>query len=209
MATDVAAYSVTTWVPDAAPGISAAQLQRMDTQVGDLSTQFNLHNGGLAVNDHPEATSSARGFMSALQVQKLQSHGSVELRRDSNLNVLTGEVTPVGWAIEDRDDWGGFPGSGADIQDDTEGIYMANAMVEFASNSAGYRQIELALDGVVVGLQRVPAINGASHIVGCSWVGFMDGTQEVRVRVFQNSGVGLQVLFGVTTRFQLARIGRP
>ncbi len=52
MATDVPAYTPTTWNPDAAPGISAAELQRMDDQVDDLSTQFNIHNGGLAASDH-------------------------------------------------------------------------------------------------------------------------------------------------------------
>ncbi len=71
MATDVAAYTVTTWVPDAAPGISAAQLQRMDDQVDSLSTEFNIHNGGILLSDHPEVTGSVRGFMRSADKSKL------------------------------------------------------------------------------------------------------------------------------------------
>ncbi len=71
MATDVPTYTPTTWVPDAAPGISAAQLQRIDDQVDALTTEFNLHNGGILTTDHPLATGSLDGFMSAAHKAKL------------------------------------------------------------------------------------------------------------------------------------------
>lgn len=68
---DVPAYTPTTWNPDAAPGISAAQLQRIDDQVDALSTEFNGHNGGTGTSDHPEATTGVRGLMSAADKTKL------------------------------------------------------------------------------------------------------------------------------------------
>ena len=68
---DVPAYTPTTWNPDAAPGISAAELQRIDDQVDGLTTEYNGHNGGLGTDDHPEATAGARGFMSAAAMTKL------------------------------------------------------------------------------------------------------------------------------------------
>ncbi len=65
MATDVPTYAEETWVPDAAPGISAAQLQRIDDQIRALTDEFNLHNGGDSVLDHPVATTGVIGFMAA------------------------------------------------------------------------------------------------------------------------------------------------
>ncbi len=71
MASDVSVYVPQLWVPDAAPGISAAILQALEDQVEDLSTQYNLHNGGVLLTDHPQATDSVRGFMSAADKAKL------------------------------------------------------------------------------------------------------------------------------------------
>ena len=71
MATDVPVYAEETWVPDAAPGISAAQLQRIDDQIRALTDEFNIHNGGDSVLDHPVATPSVLGMMSAGDKSKL------------------------------------------------------------------------------------------------------------------------------------------
>ncbi len=65
MATDVPAYTETTWNEGAAPGISAAELQRMDDQIKALSDEFNIHNGGDSVLDHPVATTGVLGMMSS------------------------------------------------------------------------------------------------------------------------------------------------
>ena len=72
MATDVS-YTPTTWANGVAPGISASELQRIETGVDDLATQFSAHNGGTATTDHPEATNSVRGFMSAADKTKLDA----------------------------------------------------------------------------------------------------------------------------------------
>ena len=73
MATDVPAYTEETWVEGAAPGIAAAQLQRMDDQIKALTVEFNLHNGGRQQDDHGEASSGLRGFMSATHKAKLDT----------------------------------------------------------------------------------------------------------------------------------------
>jgi len=64
MANDVT-FTPTDWNEGVAPGISAAQLDRIETGVDDLATEFSAHNGGTAVTDHPEATSGVRGFLPA------------------------------------------------------------------------------------------------------------------------------------------------
>ena len=71
MATDVPVYTPQLWVPDAAPGISAAILQALENQVKSISDEFNLHNGGFLLSDHPIATSSARGFMNSTHFNQL------------------------------------------------------------------------------------------------------------------------------------------
>ena len=82
MATDVPGYTAdfapTTWVPDAAPGIAAAQLQRLEDQIEDLdnqvaalSTQFNIHNGGPSITDHPLVTTGVSGLMASADKVKL------------------------------------------------------------------------------------------------------------------------------------------
>lgn len=63
MAADVS-FAQTTWIAGSAPGISAAQLNRIEEGIDDLATQFSSHNGGTAVSDHPNVTTSTRGFMS-------------------------------------------------------------------------------------------------------------------------------------------------
>ncbi len=73
MATDVPSFTEETWVEGAAPGISAAQLQRMDDQIKALTDEFNLHNGGVLVTDHPEATPSVRGLFSTGDKTKLNA----------------------------------------------------------------------------------------------------------------------------------------
>ena len=91
MATDVPAYAEETWVPDAAPGISAAQLQRIDDQIRALTDEFNIHNGGDSVLDHPVATTGVIGFMSG--GDKLKADGIGVAHAASNDHpVATGGV---------------------------------------------------------------------------------------------------------------------
>ncbi len=88
MAADVPAYTEETWVEGAAPGIAAAQLQRIDDQIRALTDQFNLHNGGDSINDHPVATPGVLGMMSAgdkakadgIEVAATQDQTDVEIR---------------------------------------------------------------------------------------------------------------------------------
>ena len=70
MATDVQ-FTPTTWIAGSAPGISAAQLNRIELGVDTLAAQFSSHNGGNATTDHPQVTTSARGFMSSADKTKL------------------------------------------------------------------------------------------------------------------------------------------
>ena len=89
MATDVPTFVKTTWVPDAAPGISAAELQRLDDQADHLSIEFNLHNGGVQTSDHPIVTVSDHGFMGKNDLIKLNTI-ETNAKDDQSLGELGG-----------------------------------------------------------------------------------------------------------------------
>ncbi len=74
MATDVPAYTEETWVEGAAPGIAAAQLQRLDDQIKALTDEFNIHNGGATATDHGVSTPSIPGFHSAFDKNAWDAH---------------------------------------------------------------------------------------------------------------------------------------
>jgi hypothetical protein len=257
VATDVPGYTPTTWVEGSAPGISAAQLKRIDDQVDDLSTEFNIHNGGIALDDHGLATSIKNGFMSSGDWTKLDGieagadvnptdaehltaiknvdgigsgldadlldglqgaiysrrahHGVIELRRSLDLTVGTGSVSEIGWDIEDRDDWGGHTGSNTFITDDAAGFYQAVAVVTFESHATGKRSIMISKNtSTQVAYMRAAAIDdGDASVLTCSWVGYLNGSQNLRVRVVHDAGVSIDILAGETTRFNIAKIGQP
>ncbi len=89
MATDVPAFTEETWVEGAAPGIAAAQLQRIDDQIKALTDEFNLHNGGILTTDHPEGTGGARGLISAARVAKLDL---LNYETENPINISTSAV---------------------------------------------------------------------------------------------------------------------
>ena len=70
MATDVQ-FTPTTWIAGSAPGISAAQLNRIELGVDTLAAQFSSHNGGTGSTDHPIASAGQHGFMSNTNWTKL------------------------------------------------------------------------------------------------------------------------------------------
>ena len=95
MASDVQ-YSPTTWVTGSAPGISAAQLNRIESGVDSVAAQFSSHNGGSATSDHPQATTSQRGFMSAADKSRLNGIEAGATGDQSAAEILTAIKTVDG-----------------------------------------------------------------------------------------------------------------
>lgn len=95
MATDVS-FTQTEWNEGAAPGISAAELDRIEQGIDDVVTQFNLHNGGTATTDHPEATGSVRGLMSAADKTKLNGIETAATADQTAAEILTAIKTVDG-----------------------------------------------------------------------------------------------------------------
>ena len=121
MADDVPDYTTTTWNPDAAPGISAAELQRLDDQIKALTDEFNLHNGGRQQDDHGEASSSLRGFMSAAHKAKLDNIEANATQDETAIEHRAAILSVDG------------PGSGinADLLDDKELANLGPAISHF------------------------------------------------------------------------------
>ena len=54
-------------------GIEGDELNRIELGIDTLAAQFSSHNGGSATSDHPQATTSQRGFMSSTDKSKLNN----------------------------------------------------------------------------------------------------------------------------------------
>ncbi len=178
----IPAYTPTTWNPDAAPGISAAQLQRNEDQIDAITTLLNRH------------------------------HGIVNLRKGGNDSVPNTTLAVQTWDVEDDDDWGGHGVGSSNVDVEDPGVYAVSATIEWASNATGYREmrIELTTGGATWAMSRVPPLSGIATIQTCSGLGFLAAATALRIRVFQNSGVALDILGGgntVATKFSVARIG--
>lgn len=207
MANDVPAYSEETWVPDSAPGISAAQLQRVDDQVKALTDEFNQHNGGLAISDHPEAA-AGRGFQSAADKSVTDAHGGVVLRKSGVQAISHDSVVALIWQVEDIDDWSGHATNAAEILDETAGMYVVSCMVEWDSDSTGIRQCHIVTTGGrSIAFDRQDALFSEGNVLSCAGVIDLDGSDEVKIEVLQKSGGSLNVLATERTKFQIARVG--
>ncbi len=229
MASDVGSYTPQLWVPDAAPGISAAILQALEDQVEDITDEFNIHNGGVLLTDHPEVTPSVRGFMTAADKTKLNTvetnaaadqtdaqiyqavqnegaFGLVSLRKAGAIGISNNNAVNLFWDIEDRDDWSGHPTGQDEVNDDGAGIYLVNAVITWASNSSGYRQIALKIGTTIIGFDRKAGISGDTTVNTASALWRANGSQQFFLEVFQNSGGVLNVNSGATTRFQVAKL---
>lgn len=208
MASDVPAYTDTTWVEGAAPGIAAAQLNRIDDQVKALSDEFNVHNGGVLLSDHPVATPSVRGFMSSADKTKLNgSFGLVRVRRAALVTILDTTLTTLVWDVEDRDDWGGHPTNEDEINDDAAGIYIAEFNVVWVQNSTGIRQVQIQHGGVVKAVDRDTTTIGDTHAHQVTLLVHSDGSEQFFAQVFQTSGGSLDIQADQATHFSVAKLG--
>ncbi len=178
----VPAYTPTTWNPDAAPGISAAQLQRNEDQIDAITTLLNRH------------------------------HGLVSLRKNSNRSVPNVTADVQAWHLEDADDWGGHTTGSSNVGVEGAGIYAVTAMLDWDADADGYREmrIELVGGGQPLAMSRVQPLSGVSTIQTCSGIARLAASATLRVSVFHNAGNTLDILGGsntVATQFVVARIG--
>ncbi len=123
----------------------------------------------------------------------------VRVYRNTALTIATTTLTVCGFDAENVDDWAGHSTSvnPARIADDGEGLYHAELQVTFDTNATGYRQCEIWHgSGLRTAMDRKSAISGDSTIVRCSTVLYLDGTEYVEARVYQDSGGNLDVLDG-------------
>ena len=89
-----------------------------------------------------------------------------------------------------------------------DGLYSVDAMVAFASNATGYRDITVNRNGTAYLRDRSPAISGISTIARCSGLITMTAGQYLEVAALQNSGGNLDTVTGASwTKFIVARIG--
>ena len=162
MATDVPAYTATTWNPDAAPGISAAELQRIDDQVNALSTEFNIHNGGVSVLDHPVATTGVLGMMSAGDKAKLDTIETGATQDDFDFSSQSSLVanTLLTTTMADHLLFGYGPPGGW-------GNYKLAVAFSVSVEEIGVvdMQTQLRIDGVDGNIHEVEAVDGDSHYV--------------------------------------------
>lgn len=98
-------YTPTLWVPGAAPGISAANLNKLEAgvdtahdEIADVVADLNAHDGTGGAT-HPLADGATPGFMSGAQYTKLAG-----IEPGATADPLGVELVQVGFA-EDLTDW--------------------------------------------------------------------------------------------------------
>lgn len=173
----IPAFTPTTWVEGAAPGIAAAELNRIDTQVDKLTDGFG---------------------------------GSVELQMAVNDSITNNTFKTLTFGTELRDDWGNTGTNRIDIPG--AGIYIAQAMVQWAGDNNGVRAVHIettAGSPLRKAELIVNSVQGFGFVMQCVFVGFLDGVDDLRVRGFQNSGGSLDVIASSSSRFTVVRLGAP
>lgn len=119
--------------------------------------------------------------------------------RNTDLTISDSSLSVCGFDAEDVDDWDGHSNSSNPerINDAGEGLYHAELQVTFESNSTGYRQAEIWKGASLrTAMDRRAAISGDSTIVRVSTVLYLDGTEYVEAKVYQDSGGDLDILNG-------------
>jgi len=87
--------------------------------------------------------------------------------------------------------------STAGIRVPYDGFYFFTATVIFASNSTGYRQVQMrtdSLSGTIIATSNMPAVNGSDTRVNVSTIFDLAAGTVVFLTFFQNSGGNLNVL---------------
>lgn len=123
----------------------------------------------------------------------------VRVYRSTTLAVASGSVALATFNAEEIDDWGGHStiSNPSRISDSGAGLYHAELQVTFETNATGYRQCEIWQgSGLRTAMSRQSAISGDSTIIRASTVLYLDGSEYVEAKVYQDSGVSLDLLTG-------------
>ncbi len=182
MADDVPAYTPETWVEGAAPGISAAELQRIDDQVEALSDEQRIHNGGILTTDHPEATDSVRGFLSAADKDRLDVELALPLvvgfsaSTNNDLTMTANFTTMFSGAFTPPADW------------TTYGLVANGAAIFEGGSNTTVMEARLG-DGTIFGAALTTPIgsNTSYSTIGLPWnpTPTLSGNRTVRISARQ------------------------
>ncbi len=124
----------------------------------------------------------------------------VSVVRPSAQSIATATLTPVSWTAATID-VGGWWSSGTDIIVPSAAIpsgfttiaLRIDAIVRFAANGVGERQVYIEQNGTLVAAQTATAINGDTTTVSVWAIVSAVAADVIDIRVAQNSGVSLAI----------------
>lgn len=168
--------------------------------------QFTVYNGASWVTLPTVLSVAAQIAADNVNQAKL-----VRAYRSSTVAVSDVTLSTVDFNAEDQDDWTGHSTSSnaSRISDAGAGLYHAELQLTFDSDATGFRQCEIWHGaGLRTAMDRKAAISGDSTIVRCSTVLYLDGSEYVEAKCYQDSGGSLDILSGNDVSwFALSKIG--
>jgi hypothetical protein len=161
-----------------------------------------------ASHDH-DGTYYTKSATDTLIVDKAWKVQQVDVDRPLDSLTASGfEGSPL-FQDQNRLDWPGHVILDGFISDHQFGLYLVEAQVVFAANSAGtVRQIRLSHneDGNVAFGREAPMTGGEATYVSAQTVVYMDGTDRITMYIFQDSGSNVAIS-GVTEWLKLTYLG--
>lgn len=164
----------------------------------DADTLDGTHASGISAvgHNHDTVHYTESEFNALIGVKALKPE-SAKVWRTSALVIGSGSQVEPLFHVEGPDDWGGFsfPPSKGYINDGKTGYYLVEAQAVFAASGAGtIRQIRLYHneDGDVAFGRVKPAASEAT-VVTASTLVYMDGSDYIKMFVYQDSGANLNL----------------